>query len=166
MTLDQIEDESPEKIREFFSELGKDMSEKIRQEAFSNGRPIVYMNEQRQVVQEWSDGRIVVLKQLEPLNHDIQEIKKLIDNFQHMQVFSYGKYKDAVYDGITYCYGSGDGIGFSGGEGYGGGNANASGSGHGYDDASGWGSGAGKDRSRTCVSFGRGDGGGEGNGNG
>jgi|APCry1669189534_1035231.scaffolds.fasta_scaffold65161_4 hypothetical protein len=81
MTLDQIEDESPEKIREFFSELGKDMSEKIRQEAFSNGRPIVYMNEQRQVVQEWSDGRIVVLKQLEPLNHDIQEIKKLIDNF-------------------------------------------------------------------------------------
>lgn len=50
--------------KEQIERLLKEMSQKIREDHFSKGLPIVYMKG-NWIVEEWPDGRIVYVKELQ-----------------------------------------------------------------------------------------------------
>ncbi len=50
--------------REQIQRLLQEMKLKIRENHFSKGLPIVYMDDEGWMVEEWKDGRIVRLKKL------------------------------------------------------------------------------------------------------
>ncbi len=50
--------------REQIQRLLQEMKLKIREDHFSKGLPIVYMDEEGWMVEEWKDGRIVKLKKI------------------------------------------------------------------------------------------------------
>lgn len=57
-----LEDESESK---FFQseEFQEGIRKSIEADTWGKGRPMYYMNEQRQIVEHWEDGKIIIIKE-------------------------------------------------------------------------------------------------------
>ncbi len=65
---DNIDDEEDKIVAFINSPEGRAIIAKgIEDDTWGRGRPMVYMNDQRQIVEHWKDGTINIIKQLPPL---------------------------------------------------------------------------------------------------
>lgn len=57
-------DEDHDEVSDFLKlpEFQKSFAEQVKKDTWGNGLPMIYMNDENQIIEHWEDGRIIIIK--------------------------------------------------------------------------------------------------------